>query len=242
MGFQYSAQCVEGKHHNMKNRYEKNFDMLSEAEMLLLLRSRVCVIGCGGLGGHIVEQLARLGVGNITVVDGDVFVESNLNRQLFSTTETLGKSKAESAVTRIVQVNPDINILPVTSLFTEENSEEIIKNHQVVVDAVDNITTRLLLQKKCEELGIPLVHGAIAGWYGQVTTIFPGDRTLDFLFKSSENYGIEKQLGNPSFTPAIVASIQVSEVLKIIIKRGELLRKRILYIDLLEQEYIHINI
>lgn len=226
----------------MKKRYEKNFNMLTEAEMQLLLKSRVCVIGCGGLGGHIIEQLSRLGVGNITAVDGDVFDETNLNRQQFSTVDVIGKSKAETAKERIAKVNPDVNMNAIVGLLTEENSLEILSDHQVIVDAVDNISTRLLLQKKCEELGIPLVHGAIAGWYGQVTTIFPGDRTLDFLFKTGENHGIEKELGNPAFTPALVGSIQVSEVLKILIHRGELLRKRILYIDLLESEFIHLNI
>ena len=82
-----------------------------------------------------------------------------------------------------------------------------------------------------------LIHGDIAGWYGQVTTIFPGDKTLDFLYKKRTTKGIERKLGNPSFAPALIGSIQVSEALKVLIGRGEVLRKKILYIDTFAQEY-----
>jgi molybdopterin/thiamine biosynthesis adenylyltransferase len=95
----------------------------------------------------------------------------------------------------------------------------------------------LILQSFCEEAQIPLVHGAIAGWYGQVTTIFPGDRTLDRLYKDASDRGLEDELGNPSFTPATIASIQVSEALKVITGKEEVLRKKILMIDLLDNEF-----
>lgn len=217
-------------------------NMLSPEENASLSSFNVCVVGCGGLGGYIIEMLARLGIGHLTVVDGDVFDETNLNRQLLSDMNSLGKPKAIVARDRINVVNPLVKVKVINGMLTEENCIEILQGHDVVVDALDSIDTRLLIQKHAEELNIPLVHGAIAGWYGQVTTIFPGDRTLDFLYSNNDKKGLEAELGNPSFTPALVASIEVSEVLKILINRGDLLRRKLLSINTLNQEYEIINL
>lgn len=218
-------------------RYSRNMKTLSTEENDMLKDFKVCVVGCGGLGGNIIEQLGRIGIGTITAIDGDVFDESNLNRQLLSDVDNIGCSKAEAAEKRMIKVNPLIKVTPVHKRLNADNGSEILKGHDVVVDALDNIESRLALEKLAESLGIPLVHGAIAGWYGQVTTIFPGDRTLSRLYPSDAKHGIEKELGNPSFTPALVASIQVAETMKVLIKRGSLLRNRILSINLLDQEY-----
>ncbi|WP_461206774.1 HesA/MoeB/ThiF family protein [Clostridium sp. DL1XJH146] len=224
----------------MQKRYEKNMSMLSEEENNKLKDFKVCVIGCGGLGGYIIEMLGRLGIGHITVVDGDTFDETNLNRQLLSDEKALGMNKAKKAEERMKTVNSSIKLMPIDKMFNVENGEEILKGHDVIVDALDSIDARLLLQELCEKLEIPMVHGAISGWYGQVTTILPGDRTLNFLYNGEKNKQGNKEkvdLGNPSFTPAQIASIQVSEALKLLLKRGKLLSKRILFVDLLEQEF-----
>ncbi|HZV82209.1 MAG TPA: ThiF family adenylyltransferase, partial [Geobacteraceae bacterium] len=98
--------------------------------------------------------------------------------------------------------------------------------------------TRLDLADSCAELGIPLVHGAIGGWYGQVTTQFPGDDTLQQIYRHwASGKGVEQQLGNPSFTPAVVASLQVAEVCKVLLGAGEPLRGRKLVINLLDMEF-----
>ncbi len=211
-------------------------NMLSQEENDSLKNYRVCVIGCGGLGGYIIEMLGRLGIGYITVVDGDSFDETNLNRQILSNMSSLGKPKAMEAKDRMKLVNPLVSINPIMEKLTSENGESILINHDVIVDAVDSIETRLLIQEIAEKLNIPLVHGAIAGWYGQVTTILPGDNTLNKLYINKKMRGIENDLGNPSFTPALIASIEVSEVLKLLIRRGEILRKKLLYMDLLDQD------
>ena len=210
---------------------------LTEQENNSLRSYKVCVIGCGGLGGYIIEMLGRIGIGYITAVDSDVFDESNLNRQILSDTTLIGTSKADCAFQRMKKVNPDIELKPLNIRFDEENGENIIKGHQVVVDALDNAASKKLLSKLCCKLNIPLVHGAIGGWYGQVTTIFPGDNTLDILYKDVEVSGIEKKLGNPPFTPALVASLEVTEVIKILIKRGDLLRNKVLYVNLLNMDF-----
>lgn len=218
-------------------RYSRNVTALSAEENDSLKDFRVCVIGCGGLGGNIIEQLGRLGIGYITAVDGDVFEESNLNRQLLSNVGNLGCSKAVEAEERMKRVNPLITVTPICRRLDMENGFEIIKNHNVVIDALDNIESRLILEELAEKAGIPLVHGAIAGWFGQVTTVFPGDKTLSLLYPHEAKHGIEKELGNPSFTPALVAAVQVAEAVKILINRGNTLRKKILVINLLAQEY-----
>jgi len=219
------------------DRYSRNISTLSAQENESLKNFSVCVVGCGGLGGYIIEMLGRLGIGHITAIDGDAFDESNLNRQVLSDMESIGVKKSLKAKERMGKVNPLIEVKAVTEKLTELNGREILKGADVVVDALDSIETRLMLENLCEELNIPLVHGAIAGWYGQVATILPGDGTLKRLFEGKAAKGIEKKLGNPSFTPALVASIEVSEVVKLLIKRGQVLSKKMLVIDLLEQEY-----
>lgn len=223
-------------------RYLKNMNMLSKEENSSLKNFKVCVVGCGGLGGFVIEMLGRLGIGNITVIDGDVFDETNLNRQLLSNCENLGKEKVLVAKERMKVINPDVTLNAIIGLITEENGLDILKGHDVIVDAVDNIQTRLVIESVASKLDIPMVYGAISGWYGQVSTIFPKDNTFKKIYPKNYNPEIENQLGNPSFTPALVASIQVSEILKILIGRGELLRNKILYIDTYEQSYTVLDI
>lgn len=219
------------------SRYIRNFNTLSKEEHNQLRQSKVCVVGCGGLGGHIIEMLGRIGVGTITAVDGDLFEESNLNRQILSDENNLGLSKAKTAKERMAVVNSEINIIPIVEFVDESNAERILSGHDVIIDALDNIPSRLLLQDTCGKLKLPLVYGAIAGWYGQVSTIFPGDASLNKIYREDIIKGVEKELGNPSFTPALISSIQVSEVVKILIKRGDLLRNKLLFINTLEQDY-----
>jgi molybdopterin-synthase adenylyltransferase len=221
----------------MLSRYSRNISTLSIEENDSLMNYTVCVVGCGGLGGYIIEMLGRIGIGHLIVVDGDVFEESNLNRQILSDIEALGHKKAQTAKERMLKVNPLVKVDVIAERLTSSNGAGIIRGADVVVDALDSIDSRLTLEKLCEEKNMPLIHGAIAGWYGQVTTILPGDKTLTKFYKGKDLIGAEKKLGNPSFTPALVASIQVSEVVKLLINRGELLSKKILLIDLLNQDY-----
>lgn len=222
---------------DLSSRYNRNMMTLNPAENQKLREQKVCVIGCGGLGGFIVEELGRLGVGTITAVDGDVFDPTNLNRQLLSTEALIGTSKAEAARDRMAQVNSEVHLIPVHSFVTAENCAGIIQGHDVVVDALDNIPSRKLVEQCCQQEGIPLVHGAIAGWNAQIATILPGKSLLSRLYPEEGVKGIETELGNPSFTPALAASIQVSEVVKLLLGRGELLAGKLLVIDLLSLEF-----
>lgn len=220
-----------------KDRYNRNMNTFSLEENQRLQAFRVCVIGCGGLGGYVIELLGRLGIGFITAVDGDVFDETNLNRQILSTEELLGKSKAQAAQDRMKKVNSEVLVNPIQEFLREENSLNILSGHDLVIDALDNMIARRLLEQQCEKLGLPLIHGAIAGWYGQVSAIFPGDKTLEKIYPPNENKGVETELGNPSFSPALVASLEVAEAVKVLLNRGDILRNKLLTIDLLCQEY-----
>jgi molybdopterin-synthase adenylyltransferase len=219
-------------------RYQRNRQAISVADQLTLFRSRVAVIGCGGLGGYVIEELARLGVGTIVAVDPDIFEEHNLNRQILSTPATLGRPKVDAAAARVAEINPAVTLLPFRAAYAPENGNELLKGCDVVVDGLDSIPTRLALAGTCADLGIPLVHGAIGGWYGQVATQYPGEDTIQSLYSRwVEGKGVEQQLGNPSFTPALVASIETAEVCKILMGTGATLRNRKLSINLLDMEF-----
>jgi molybdopterin/thiamine biosynthesis adenylyltransferase len=218
-------------------RYQRNRSMISTDEQLQLFRSRVAVIGCGGLGGYVIEELARLGVGHIVAIDPDIFEEHNLNRQLLATPAALGKAKVATALARVNTINPAVTVTPIQAAFCTANGSELLENVTVAVDALDSISCRLELAATCTELDIPMVHGAIGGWYGHVTTQLPGDTTVQNIYRNwVEGKGIEQLLGNPAFTPAVVASLEVAEACKIILGKGELLRHRKLSIDLLDME------
>ena len=224
-------------------RYQRNRKALTITDQLTLFRSSVAVIGCGGLGGYVIEELARLGVGRIVVVDPDVFEEHNMNRQLFSSPANLGQAKVQAAAARINEINPAVTLVPIQTALSAENGADLLAGCQVVVDALDSIQVRLELADVCAGLNIPLVHGAIAGWYGHVTTQHPGDDTLQTIYRSwKTGKGVEETLGNPSFTPAMVASLEVAEVCKLLVGQGTTLRGRQLMIDLFSMEIHIINI
>ena len=140
----------------MDPRYARNVPALSEAECELLRRKRVLVVGCGGLGGHLIDMLARIGIGSLRVVDGDVFEPSNLNRQLLSEVSLLGVGKAQTAAERVRRVNPNVAVHAVGEFLTEENAAALLTDCDAVLDGLDNIQSRQILANACERAGIPL--------------------------------------------------------------------------------------
>ena len=200
---------------------------------MILLDATVAVVGCGGLGGWVAEALARMGVGRLVLIDGDVFEEDNLNRQLGCTERTLGALKAQCLAERLEQVNAAVEVRVYVAWLNEHNAEQLLRGAGVVVDALDTLPARFVLQKAAALLGIPMVHGAIAGFTGQVMTIYPGDVGLRALYGDSppQERGSEVTLGNPAATPMVVASWQAQEVVKVLTHRGQPLRQRMLLLD-----------
>lgn len=200
----------------MDPRYARNIPALTEAECLALQEKKVLVVGCGGLGGHIIDQLARIGIGNLRVVDGDVFEPSNLNRQLLSSVPLLGVSKAKAAAQHISRVNPDISAEAAETFLDTTNVMELLADCDIVMDALDNIPSRKILAAACAEAGIPYIYGAISGWIAQAAVSMPGDDLIELLFPEDVVIRDKSVL---SFTPALCASLQVSLAVKLLIGR-----------------------
>lgn len=214
-------------------RYLRSLGTVGWDGQLRLLRATVAVAGCGGLGGWVIEGLARMGVGHLILVDRDVFEENNLNRQLLCTEDTLGQSKAMVARERVARVNGAARVTAHSVEATGKNLPDLLASAAVVVDALDTIPLRLTLQDAAAALGVPLVHGAIAGYVGQVTTVFPGDVGLRAIYGTGDvpERGAEAQWGNPAATPMMISAWQIQEVVKVLTGRGEPLRNRLLYLD-----------
>ncbi|MDW8102918.1 MAG: HesA/MoeB/ThiF family protein [Anaerolineae bacterium] len=216
----------------MPRRYLRNLGTVGFEGQRKLLQSKVAVIGLGGLGGHVCVSLARMGVGTLVVADGDVFVDHNLNRQVLSDVSVLGEPKAEIARRVIARVNPAVEVIAWKEFIQAENLDRILEGCQVVVDGLDSLPARLKLEEAARKAGIPLVHGAIAGFLGQVITIFPEDPGLKALYGDRPpDKGIEVELGTPAATPMMVAAVQVQEVIKILLGKGRPLRRRLLLAD-----------
>lgn len=217
----------------MDGRYARNIPALTRAECEVLRQKRILVVGCGGLGGHIIDQLARIGVGFLRVVDGDVFEASNLNRQLLSSVPLLGVSKAKAAADHIARVNPDVAVEAAEAFLSESNAESLLENCDIVMDALDNIPSRRILAAACEKAYIPYIYGAIQGWVAQAAISMPGDRLIDKLYPEEIEITDKSVL---SFTPALCASMQVSLCIKLLLGRS-VETGTVYYFDLLNQEF-----
>lgn len=192
------------------------------------------IVGLGGIGGYVLEELCRAGVGKIIVVDYDIFEETNLNRQLLATEKNLGCKKVDIAKKRATEINSTVEVNGFEGKV--ENLPEIYwKGIELVFDCLDNIESRLYLEEKTERQKIPLVHGAVAGWYGQIAMIFPGSNLLTKIYQKHKK-GIEEVLGAPSFIPALVASLMVALGIKYLL--GNLKEGNIFYfVDLKNLEF-----
>ena len=218
-------------------RYQRNLGVISPSEQAKLLQSKVVIIGAGGLGGTVLELLTRMGIGELIIADKDIIGDNNLNRQILSKESNLGQSKTEVAVKRAKETNSSVEIVGHSIFIDSNNVKKIIEGAEVVVDALDNLPSRFVLQKACRDLKIPLIHGAIAGFNGQLTTIFPEDKGLELIYGSNKDlpeHGSEAELGAPTITPALIASLEAQEVVKLLLKRGKLFRNRLLYLDIEE--------
>ena len=223
-------------------RYLRNRDGISLQDQLKLADSKVAVVGAGGLGGTVIQLLGRIGIGHMTVVDCDVFDETNLNRQAFCTREWVGQPKALAVQTQIKSVNPAAEVAAHFIRLDSANGPEILAGCQVIVDALDNVKDRLALEALAKSMKVPFVHGALAGFEGQLMTVFPEDPGLKQIYGSgdegsSSSNRPEFLLGVPSITPSLVATLEAMEVLKILLNRGTPFRNKMVYVDLERGEW-----
>ncbi|WP_088227318.1 HesA/MoeB/ThiF family protein [Desulfosporosinus sp. FKB] len=219
-----------------EGRYRRNKKTLTDEDQQKLANSAVAIVGCGGLGGHIAEQLARIGVGKLILFDGDRFEISNLNRQIMATELNIGQWKVEAAQERLKIVNSEIHVDAIKGWFREDTGPEHLQGVNLVCDALDSRETRVMLERVCHQMNLPLVYASIAGWYGQLGVSLPGDFSAQWLFGRGGN-GVEKTWGNPAFTPGVLACLSVAETVKILIGRQPSLRNAWLQVDLLTMEF-----
>lgn len=215
-------------------RYARNQQSIPGSEQLRLLESHVAIIGLGGLGGAVTEILARIGIGSLTLVDGDRFEDSNLNRQLLSSSDVLGQMKAEVAARRVELLNPAVEIHKIPQFFSADTGAEILEGVDICVDCLDTITDRFMLEKSCKAANIPLVSAAIAGTSGQVTVIFPDDPGLRRIYGSPDKApkkGIETTLGTLPFAAIAMAALECAEVVALAAGRPAQLRNKLLLAD-----------
>ena len=217
----------------MEDYFIKNLAILTPEEMDLLAEKKVLVAGCGGLGGSVIELLARSGIGHLVLVDADKFEASNMNRQILCTTDTLGKSKSETARDRVLSINPCADVQAHECFLDKDNAARLMNGCDIVIDALDSVPSRLDLEDACSVAGIPLVHGAVNGWSFQSGICPPGANILHLLYSG-------KVTGRPgggiAMTVFTCASFEVSEAIKLLLNRPDTLFGKLVFFDLFLKE------
>lgn len=193
----------------MEERFIRNHPAITKAQQQLLGMKHVAVAGAGGIGGYVVEYLVRIGIGEITVIDGDSFCLSNMNRQLLCTEQTLGQPKAATAASRAREINPAVRIRAVEQYLTEENVSELLSGADLVIDALDSICSRMILEDGAATNGQTVIHGAVEGWNLQVLAAPPGEGILHALYGNG-TIPEETEHTILAMVPSVAAGLQVS--------------------------------
>ena len=194
-----------------------------------LKQANVLIAGCGGLGSPIAMYLAAAGVGKLTLIDCDTVETSNLNRQLLHWHSDIGSAKGESAREKLINLNPDIDVAVSCVKLDAGNAPALVSEFDAVVDAMDNLATRYILNQAAVASGTPFFHGAVNGFEGQAMSILPGKSAcLRCLYKGPLP---ESKIPVIGVTPGIIGTIQATEVIKFLIGKGDLLTDRMLHYD-----------
>lgn len=210
-----------------------------------LKESRVCLVGVGGLGSTIAVQLATMGVGHLRIVDRDVVETSNLQRQHIYSMDMVGYPKVEAAAERLRRMNPFIEVEPVPMSITPRNAEGIVEGMDVVVDGLDRMTPRYMLNRACVRLGVPFVYGAVITHIGNASTIIPGETACLECFQGGMDDEALPTCAVAGVHPSVIsviASIQVSEAIRIILGRGPNLANKLVFCDLEDLSLEKINL
>jgi molybdopterin/thiamine biosynthesis adenylyltransferase len=227
-----------GSMHALNEYFVRNIGSITAEQQQLLQQKQVAVIGCGGLGGYVIETLARIGVGRLHLFDPDTFSTSNCNRQMGALASTMGQNKAEVASERVAAIHPFCQARAFADDFRQVAEKQEFFG-DAVVDCLDDIAARRDLAALCDRLGLPLIHGAVNGWCGQVGVQLPGHDLIGHLYpKRPGGNGKSPALSVLSFTVAVVASIQAAETVKTLLGLPSPLHNAWLYIDLKENDFL----
>ena len=211
-----------------------------------LLNSKVFLVGAGGLGSPAAFYLAAAGVGKLGIVDNDDVDHSNLQRQILHSSKDVGFPKALSAKATLEALNPDVEVIPYMQRLTSENIMDIIKDYDVILDGSDNFPTRYLVNDACVLMGKPLSHGSIFKFEGQVTTIVPCEtpcyRCLFETPPPADMVPSCQEAGVLGVLPGVIGCIQATEVVKLLLGKGELLKGKLLLYNALTMEFNKVRI
>lgn len=224
-------------------RYARNINMpeFGMEGQMKLLKSRVLVIGAGGLGSPVLEYLAAAGVGTIVVADGDTVSLSNLQRQVVHDTAGIGRNKALSAKERLNGLNPDVEVVAIERFVDADEMARLAVDADIVVDATDNFDSKFMINDTCVALGKPFVHGGIFRYRGQVMTCIPGHACYRCVFPEAPEMTGEPA-GPIGVLPGVIGSLQAAEVIKYLTGSGELLVDTLLLVDLLEMQFTRLAV
>ena len=224
------------------DRYSRHIimDEIGPDGQATLLDSRVLVVGAGGLGAPVLQYLAAAGVGTLGIVDDDVVERSNLQRQVIHADSDVGTPKVDSAAAFINNVNPDVTVETYETRLSKGNAEDIIGGYDLVVDASDNFPTRFLVNDVCRLAEIPVSHGAIYKFEGQVTSLVPDGPCYRCLFPEAPEPGTVPDCattGVLGVLPGTVGCLQATEAVKLLLDMGEPLVGEMLCYDAMDLSF-----
>ena len=227
----------------------RQMSIVTRSEQERFKDAKITVIGCGGIGGETIEMLARMGIGELVLVDKDAYDLSNLNRQTLATITDLGLVKSEVAAEKVRLINPYVKTTTFNEHIDHTNIDKVIEDSDIVIDALDNVLTRVIVSRKAKEKGIPYIHGAIHGTMGQITVFLPNsDKTYEEMFNLPS---VGKELDDETIdalknvtsgvppvigpTPNLIGCLEAFEAYKIITGVGKVtVAPKILTFDLLD--------
>ena len=227
----------------------RQMSIVTRSEQQRFKDAKITVIGCGGIGGETIEMLARMGIGELVLVDKDAFDLSNLNRQTLASIADLGLDKSSVAAEKVRLINPYVKVTTFNEHIDQTNIDKVIGDSNIVIDALDNVLTRVIVSRKAKEKGIPYIHGAIHGTMGQITVFLPNsDKTYEEMFNlpsvgkelNDETVDALKNVtsGVPPVigpTPNLIGCLEAIEAYKIITGVGKVtVAPNILTFDLLD--------
>jgi len=212
-----------------KSRYSRQIRLFGEEGQEKLKETAVFIAGAGGLGSIVSTYMAAAGFGRIRIVDCDRVELSNLNRQVLHWSDDVGRNKAVSALETLRGINPEIEVEALVETIAKDSIDRLLEGSDLIMDAMDNFPTRYLLNQAALRQGLPLFHGAISGLQGQAATIVPGrSACLKCIFPRAPPATTFPALGS---TCGVIGSIQVTEAVKYVLGRGQLLQNRLLLWD-----------
>lgn len=212
--------------------YLRNYPSLDIEQHIRLTDARVLLVGLGGLGGYILEILGRTGTGSFILADGDIFEESNLNRQLLGTVDTLEKSKVEAARLRLAKISPFCRCRAIAGFLGQKDLPRILENVDLVIDALGGIEFRSALLQETSRAGLALVTGFVAGTTGLACTVYPGGKNPSAFWQGKNQDGAEDSLGNMATIVSLIAAVQASEALRILVGEKSGLADQVFLADL----------